>query len=358
MNTSIFVNILRVIDSYGIEAGLQAAITGSNTLLIEGAGLRHELQIVTLTRPTPGDIERAAGYGHLLVLNQPNMAAREAAQSTNYITLPRGGLRIVLPGLVLIAPEKPQEQHQPTSLRLRGASGRIAESLILHPTQIWNLRDLAKDADVSLGLTQRVVDYLQREDLIMKPDLADAVYRYKRGIGGERGNDTGYENDRSYSAITKKSLHGRLVSNAKELLKRWAQDNHQTGKLFASGYMYSPNPMEAIRRIQSELPGICVGGALAANSYVGRLTNVQPPYMVWIPEAMASSEFLRRTQGFELVNQGANLQFYVIKGDHWRVHAELWEGALRISKPRCYVELYESKGRLQELAEAILESIR
>jgi hypothetical protein len=181
------------------------------------------------------------------------------------------------------------------------------------------------------------------------------------GFGGGSGSGAGFGDGSGYGGGWSDeeilgATKGRLVTNSIGLLKLWAEDCHAEGSVFAKGYMYSPNPVDAVKKIESVIPGACAGSVVAANTYVAQLTNVPPPHKVWIPESYASTEFLGAIKGLEIVNEGANLQFCSVKGDHWSLHATEWDGIRRISRPRCYVELYEAKGRMQELAQAILES--
>lgn len=318
-------NIASLIGSIAEGAGISARIAEPNCLILESPQMHHELTLVRLVRPTPKEVETASGENCLLVITEPSRAARLAAMKINHVSVPNGDLRIVLPGMVLITPEISGVRRHTPAVRLRGASGRIAESLLLHPKAHWVLRNLAQDAKVSLGLAQKVIERLKREGLVSDP-----------------GADP----------------NGRGLTQPDALLKLWAQADHEAGSQFAAGYMYAPNPLDSIRKIQEVIPGICAGGALAANSYVARLSLVPAPYKVWVPQAFANREKLRRVGGLEIVQEGANLVFQVATGDPWSVHAEEWNGVLRISKPRCFVELYESTGRLQELAEAILEAVQ
>lgn len=183
------------------------------------------------------------------------------------------------------------------------------------------MRELSQDAQVSLGLVQRVLDRLLREQLVSTSDS-----------------------------------RGRTVSDAKALLKLWGQENNDLGQPFAKAYLYSP--LDALKTICKVIPDICFGGALAANSYVSRLSTVPAPFKVWVPRASSSQGILQRIDGLEIVEEGANLEFYSVAGDHWRIHASEWEGALRVSSARSFVELYEAEGRLQELAQAVLDGFQ
>lgn len=325
MNSPIFVNICRAVESVAGGAAVRAQIVEPDLLVLDGPLAHHELKIVHLRRPTPGEVERASDERHLLVLTEPSRAAREAAGRTNHINLPQGGLRIVLPGIVLIAPGSDAPLPTP-AVRLRGKSGIVAESLILNPNREWTLRELARDAQVSLGLAQRVFDRLHREGLISVPTGADP---------GQRA-----------------------TPDLNAILKLWGQESHGSARPFARAHLYATHPLDAIGKIQGEVPGVCMGGAWAANTYVALLTHVPAPYRVWVPHSLGSSEILQRVEGMEIVNDGANMEFYATAGDPWRVHANEFEGALRVSRARSFVELYESKGRMQELAEAVLESLR
>jgi hypothetical protein len=285
------------------------------------------------------EIEQERGSDRLLILNQPNSAAKGSAQSTNHITLPHEGIRVVLPGIVLRSPEREKLPSAPAVPSLKGASGRIVETLLLHSRECKTLRDLAAKAEVSLGLTHRVIHYLEGENLIRTPNSTPTL---------------GAEPDGS----NLEELLYREIVDPIQLLKLWAEASSMEGTVFARGYLYSPDPMVGVRAIQSVIPGSCLGSTLAANTYVRRLSQVPQPFKIWIPEAYSRTENLSPIPGLELVDSGANFVFAFVRGDHWARNAEVNEGIRRISRPRCFVELYDSSGRIQELAEAILESIK
>jgi len=318
VNIDQYVNVKRAIERFGSEAGVRVDRDSGDDLLIRGPGMSYAIEFKVLRRPTPSEVHESAAPRRLLVLVEPNRAAREAAASVNHVTLPNGGLRLVLPGLVLVAGEdKPEEKS--TAVRLKGASGVVAETMLLHPEKEWTMRELADRAHVSLGLAQRVAERLQREEYV------------KRG-----------------------SAKGRVLVDSDGLVRLWAQENGAATKPFAKTFLYARNPIEAVRSLAVSLPGVCIGGALAGNTYVSRLSTVPPPYRIWVPRELASIDTLRRA-GLDPVGEGANFEFHSIVGDVWKTHSQEASGVLRVSRPRAYVELYNSRGRLQELAEALLK---
>ena len=318
MNADLFVNVKHAMEQFGGGAELHVERRSTNDFVVHGPGVSHVIEFKVLRRPTPTEIHQAADRQCFLVLVEPNQVAREAANSVNHVSLPNGDIRLVLPGLVVIAPET-RPESKPSLVRLSGASGVVAETILLDPSKVWTMRELADDAKVSLGLAQRVAERLERE---------------------------GY--------IKSASGRGRVLADGNGLIRLWAQENRGNSKPFAKGYFYAGNPIEAARTFSVGKEEMCIGGALAANTYVSRLTTIPPPYRIWVPLVAATPDELRN-RGLQLVTDGANFEFYAVTGDVWRTHAKNLNGVFRISRPRCYVELYNTRGRLQELAEALLQ---
>src|SRR6266851_625692 len=82
----------------------------------------------------------------------------------------QGNMRVELPGLFLWTEGRPafatrEVQNQPP-VKLTGKAAVAVQALLREPQRKWQVYDLAKAADVSVGLAHRVLARLEREQLL------------------------------------------------------------------------------------------------------------------------------------------------------------------------------------------------
>lgn len=307
--------ILREVQGSGIDIRFEddyAHITGP-----QGAS---SFRLARLYRPSSDDVEREAGEGVLLIINAATQKAAKAAARHNHILVPEGGYRIVAPGIALIHHSK-LTTEAPRQARLSGRTGVIAETLLLGGKREWPVRELASAAKVSTGLAHRVMARLEREGLLSS-----------MGSGPEKS---------------------RVLSNAKALAELWSQEE-RVPKPTLRGFLYAPSTEALARKILDECPEGAAGGVFAANLYNPVLTRVQPPLRIWVPTTFELDRF--QGIGFQTTDEGANVEFTQCKEDPWQVYMN-HEEIPRVSKWRAWLEIANTGGRTQELADALLAEL-
>jgi hypothetical protein len=244
----------------------------------------------------------------------------------NHVTLPEGGIRIILPGAVIIVPERKALIDAPPEAKLRGLSGVVAETLLLNPRRTWKVRTLADESGASVGLTHRVLDRLEQEGIVA------------------------YENRTSRSEA--------FIKEHTKLAHIWSLEAGPLRKPFARAYVYGRTSEDAGRKLSGLLPEACIGGILAANCYTEKLATVPFPISVWLPYRVNHDPSYLKENNIELVEEGANIEFRSIKGDHWRHHISQVGDMKIVSKPRAWLEISKAEGRVHELAVALLEGMK
>lgn len=303
----------------GIEIHID--LDGSNLCFRSPLGAAR-LHLVRLYRPSSRDIEEAGAPDVLLLVTAPTQKALEAARQTNYLVLPEGACRIVANGIVLIL-DKPSPLVKPShQVKLSGRTGIVAETLLLGRSRPWSVQELAYNSHVSPALAYRLLNRLEQEGLLQA-----------QGVGPEKV---------------------RTVKNFRALAELWSQEERKPQTVLR-GYLYASSLETLAQQILAAYPDGAIGGTLAANLYKPTLTRILPPLRIWVKGDFNPDPLI--SMGLERTNEGANIEIVASKDDPWRVHRDL-DGMPRVSKARAWLEVSESTGRTQELAEALLRELR
>ena len=279
------VNNLARINQTLAPSGISIRLDGEQAHLVSPL-VSSCLRLVSLYRPSARDIEREAAPDALLALTFPSPKALEAASKVNYVALPRGPLRIMLPGIALALDAGPSAPDVARQVRLTGRTGVVAETLLLGGIKTWwSVRELAKVSDVSPALAHRVLARLEQEGLLLT-----------KGSGPEKV---------------------RAVSNLRGLAELWSEEEKKPQSVLR-GFLYGAALETLARKVLDLYPDDALGGTLAANLYKPTLTRVLPPLRLWVGQGFAPAPLL--TLGFERTEEGANIEFMQSKDDPWRVH--------------------------------------
>lgn len=193
--------------------------------------------------------------------------AAEAAAPFNHIVLPDGPFRIVVPGMALVR-ETPAAGHALESpvkvARLRGKTGRVAESLLLQGRHEWTLDIVAGAALISHGLAHRVLARLEEEGWVESRD---------KGPGKTR-----------------------MVVNPAALAEAWGQEEKEP-PVALRGYLYGATPEDVAAKALKICPDGAIGGTLAANIHAPTLTRVPFPIWFWAPQGVLAGALPRRRPG-------------------------------------------------------------
>ena len=313
-------NITRINNALA-PSGIFIQLDGEQAHLV-GPLVSSCLRLVSLYRPSARDIEREAAPDVLLALTSPSHKALEVAAKTNYLALPHGSIRIMVPGIALVLDAAPSATRAARQVHLTGRTGVVAETLLLGGTKTWwSVRELAKASDVSPALAHRVLARLELEGLLLA-----------KGSGPEKV---------------------RAVSNLRGLAELWSEEEKKSPCVLR-GFLYGAALETLARKVLDIYPDGALGGTLAANLYKPTLTRVLPPLRLWVGQGFDPAPLL--ALGFERTDEGANIEFMQSKDDPWRVHRNR-ESLPMVSKARAWLEVSSASGRTQELAEALLEEL-
>ena len=316
------VNILASIERSVAGAGVQLRLR-NDALLVCGASGECALEVVRLYRPSSERVRAAGAPDRLLVLERASVAAAKAAAPFNHLVLPDGGFRLVGPGVSLLR-EVPD--YKPvlavSGVRLRGAAGTVAETLLLGGSRSWSLGQLARGAQVSASFAHRVVRRLEDDSIVE--------------VHGRGPRTT------------------RFVRDALALAQTWSAEE-AAPLVVARGHLYGSTPNNVMRAALDACGEGAVGGVMAANQYAPTLTRLPFPLRFWVPAEFDASRL--QDGAWEETEQGANLEIVRAKGDGWRPHRDS-QGLPKVSAWRAWMEISAAGGRTGELAEALLGQLQ
>jgi DNA-binding transcriptional regulator YhcF (GntR family) len=321
VNMDEFVNTLNYIekDACGSGVSFRYDESGNRLYIATPVGESISLKLTQLYRPSSSDVTQNAAPNSLLVITAASEKAAKAASQHNHILVPGGGYRIIAPGVALIHDSAPRrEVTESRQVRLMGRTGVLAESLLQGGRRTWSVRQLAAASHVSPGLAQRVINRLEQENLLTSS-----------GFGPEKT---------------------RTVLNPRALAELWSQEE-KAPKPVLRGFLYGASNEVVAQRIIDLYPGSAVGDAVAANLYTPMLTRTMPPVRIWIDGNLDRNAL--DDQGFQETDEGANIELVRLSNAPWQVHMNA-DGLPRVSKWRAWIEVSRAKGRVQELADALM----
>ncbi|HET9895420.1 MAG TPA: hypothetical protein VFQ44_10845 [Streptosporangiaceae bacterium] len=229
-----------------------------------------------------------------------------------------GNAHIELPGL-LVHVEGRQPAAYARPVRLSGKAGVVAQALLLHEGQRWQVQDLAEETRVSDGLVHRVLVRLEAENLVASAGTGNRRYRY--------------------------------VTDPSALLDVWAEeDMHRPERTHAFVLAQGPRQLavEVNRSLSDRGFDHALTGAAAASFVVPFITAV-PVADVWVT-AGASPGGLLDAVGGEPADTGSNVVFLQVRDDTPLVFRDLAAGLWLVNRFRLYADLRRDPRRGQEQA--------
>lgn len=239
-----------------------------------------------------------------------------------------GNAHIELPGLLFHVEGKRQPKRgvagPPTSLK--GKAGVIAQALLLEPDRAWQVRDLAKRADVSAALVHRVVTRLENEGLMRA-----------EGAGPRRV---------------------RRVTDPTALLDLWAEE--QADKpMRTHAYLLARTPRLLVSDLGKHLTTSGIDYALTgagAASLVAPIVTAVPVAEVWVTAKAAPEDLYDGAQA-DPVTEGHNVVFLQAKDDTPLAFRERKQGLWLANRFRLYADLRGDPRRGREQAENLRREV-
>lgn len=325
------------------DAILEVTVTGNRTVEFMVEAKSHirsgEAQtVIDRLRRTYGTSDRPPLVATRRLSPELRKLFRDAGIS--WIERDTGVCHLVAPGLLVHVEledlaEPPSTRRRPA--RLVGLSGVIAETILLRFQEDHiRVSDLAEASRASLGLTSRVLQELERDELLVS-----------RGAGPRKK---------------------RQLVNPAGLLDRWAEQEvapEQTTQLFVWAQTV-PALYDKLSGLQQEEFGWAVAGVGAANLHVPTLTRLPDP-AIWLTASVAPTRVAEALNG-EIVDQGGNLRVLQTDRDPALHHSELRGFRTSevgigdrpisvVSKPRAYVESVRAPQRGEEVAANLRDTL-
>ncbi len=264
----------------------------------------------------------------LLIAEESTAEAREILKSHGIAVIDGlGNADVELPGLLLHLEGRgsPKRSGAPRT-RLSGKAALVAQALLLHREDAWQVARLAKEARVSVGLAHRVVARLGVEGVVVA-----------EGSGPRRV---------------------RRIADPGALLDLWAEENLDR-PVRTQGYLLAQTPQRLIAELATSLAGAgidyAVTGAAGASLLAPLLTAI-PVVEVWV-SAKTAPEALFEGTNAEPVADGANVVFLQGKDDAPLILREAIEDVRIANRFRLYVELLRDPRRGREQAEHLRHEV-
>jgi Holliday junction resolvase len=172
--------VLRLLQEIpGVTAEPMAATGHRPDVVIRAGDVTHVVEVKAQRVTNAADARQLVEYArhlpkgtHLLLVARTTTeeARRILEEQAVGVIDTQGNMRVELPGLFLWTEGRPgpaaREQNDQPPVKLTGKAGIAAQALLLEPQRRWQVHDLAKAADVSVGLAHRVLARLEREQLV------------------------------------------------------------------------------------------------------------------------------------------------------------------------------------------------
>lgn len=232
-----------------------------------------------------------------------------------------GNAHIELPGLLIHLEGRQQARRpsKPAPTRLRGKAGLAAQALLVHRDKEWQVRDLAEEAGVSVGLAHRVLARLENEGIVIS-----------EGAGPKRV---------------------RRMSNPTALLDLWTEEQDEPATR-TPGFLLARSPRELIRRLGGNLDHAEIEYALtgsAGASLVAPFVTAIPVVELWV-RSTASPEELHAGAGTQPVTDGQNVVFLQTRYDGPLAYRERTDDGWVANRFRLYADLRRDPRRGREQA--------
>jgi hypothetical protein len=294
--------------------------------LVEFAGGRARLVVEIRKRAnaaTAWQLVHETGQGApvLLIAEETTAEARAILEDHGIAVIDGlGNAHIELPGLLFhLEGRRPRQHTRPA--RLTGKAGVIAQALLLGPRRDWRVQDLAKEADVAIGLAHSVLARLEAAGVV-------AI----RGSGRNRV---------------------RRVANPTALLDLWAEETADRPTRTLS-YVLAQTPLQLIRELGDKLKHAGIDHALtgtAAGSLIAPFVTAVPVVEIWVAAGAAPETV------YAAVGAAQNVVFLQGKDDTPLVFREQIDDLWVANRFRLYADLRRDPRRGREQADHLRREV-
>ena len=282
-------------------------------------------QLVEYARHLPEDTPL------LLIARTTTAEARQILEGAGVAVIDGlGNMNVQLPGIFLRAEGQrggPQHHAAHPPVKLTGKAGVAAQALLLAPERRWGVHDLADEAGVSVGLAHRLLDRLERENVVAA-----------EGAGPKRV---------------------RRVTDRAALLDLWAEEVRDRGVKQLRAFRLARDPRTLTAALGRTLTdaGVdhAVTGAAAAATLAPFVTAI-PVTEVWVGETVALQE-AALAAGAEVVEDGHNVVLAQARDDAPLVFRQKVDDFWRVNVFRLFYDLRRDPRRGREQAQRLREEV-
>ncbi len=201
----------------------------------------------------------------------------------------QGNMRVEFPGLFLwtegrLAPATRERQKEPP-VKLTGKAGIAAQALLHEPQRKWQVHDLAKAADISVGLAHRILARLERENLVE--------------VGGAGPKRT------------------RRVENPTALLDLWVEEIRDRGVKQLRAFRLARDPRAQAKTLSRALTDAKIEHAVTGPAGAARLApfiTAIPVTDIWVADTVPLNDVAAAAHA-DVVQEGHNIVLRQAKGD-------------------------------------------
>jgi hypothetical protein len=200
----------------------------------------------------------------------------------------QGNMRIKFPGLFLWTegrlPATREGQKEPP-VKLTGKAGIAVQALLREPQREWQVHDLAKAAEISVGLAHRVLARLDRENLVE--------------VGGAGPKRT------------------RRVKSPTALLDLWAEEMRDRGVKQLRAFRLARDPRTQAQTLSRALTEAKIEHAVTGAAGAARLApfiTAIPVTDIWVMDTVSLKDVAAATHA-DVVQEGQNIMLRQAPGD-------------------------------------------
>ncbi len=243
----------------------------------------------------------------------------------------QGNMRVALPGLFLWSEGRPvpvtHEAQRESPVKLAGKAGVAAQALLCEPHRRWQVKDLAKAADVSMGLAHRVLARLEREHLVSV-----------EGAGPKRT---------------------RRVENPTALLDLWAEEMRDRGVRQLRAFRLARDPRAQAKTLSRVLADANIEHAVTGAAGAARLApfiTAIPITDIWVADTVPLNDVAAAAHA-DVVQEGHNLVLQQAAGDAPLAFRTKVDDVWTAHPLRLFVDLRQAPRRGREQADRLREEV-
>jgi hypothetical protein len=268
----------------------------------------------------------------LVVAPTPTQEARRLLEEQGVGVIDtHGNMRVELPGFFLWTEARPalaaREDQKEPPVKLTGKAGVATQALLRDPERRWQVHDLAKAADVSVGLAHRVLARLERENLVEV-----------EGAGPKRT---------------------RRVENPTALLDLWAEEMRDRGVKQLRAFRLARDPRAQAKTLSRALAEAKIAHAFTGPAGAARLApfiTAIPVTDIWVADTVALDDVAAAAHA-DVVREGHNIVLRQAAGDAPLAFRTKVDDVWTANPFRLFLDLRQDPRRGREQADRLREEV-